>query len=164
MTGAPRNLGVNPLTVPVSHFGAPCWPFWIFEVFIEGMKESKTYLAKVVPVPVSHFGLSMRWGVAGCAALQSVTECPYHRLTLESIHDINLRILDPKFDLCKHIKYCIPVFWKVRVRDGLPGFVYLACTIKLASLWEALFHGIIQHIISVLRYYTKQYYSSNVII
>ena len=32
---------------PVSHFGAPWWPFWIIEVLIEGIIESKTYLAEV---------------------------------------------------------------------------------------------------------------------
>ena len=48
--------------------------------------DQKTYLAKVdqgsnnlFPDPVSHFGLSGRWGVAGGAALQAVSECPRRR-------------------------------------------------------------------------------------
>ena len=41
LTGAPQNLGVDPYPVPVGHFGAPWRPFWIFEVLIEGMIESK---------------------------------------------------------------------------------------------------------------------------
>ena len=32
---------------PVSHFGAPWRPFWIFEILIEGMIESKTYLEEI---------------------------------------------------------------------------------------------------------------------
>ena len=36
---APQNLGVDPFPDPVSHFGAPWQPFWIFEVLIEGMDE-----------------------------------------------------------------------------------------------------------------------------
>ena len=42
-----NNLGLDPFPDPVGHFGAPWWPFWIFEVLKEGMMESKTYLAKV---------------------------------------------------------------------------------------------------------------------
>ena len=37
LTGAPQKLGVDPFLDPVSHFGAPWRPFWIFEVLIEGM-------------------------------------------------------------------------------------------------------------------------------
>ena len=32
-------LRVDPFPDPVGHFGAPWWPFWIFEVLIEGMVE-----------------------------------------------------------------------------------------------------------------------------
>ena len=31
---------------PVGHFEAPWWPFWIFEVLIEGMIESKNLFSK----------------------------------------------------------------------------------------------------------------------
>ena len=36
-----NNLGLDPFPDPVGHFEAPWWPFWIFEVLIEGMVESK---------------------------------------------------------------------------------------------------------------------------
>ena len=36
-----KNLGFDPFPDPVGHFEAPWWPFWIFEVLIEGMVESK---------------------------------------------------------------------------------------------------------------------------
>ena len=45
--GAPKNIGVEHFPDPVCHFEVPLWPFWIFEVLIEGMIESKTYFAKV---------------------------------------------------------------------------------------------------------------------
>ena len=48
LTGAPKYLEVDTFPDPVGHFGAPWWPFWIFEFLEEGMIESKTYLAKVV--------------------------------------------------------------------------------------------------------------------
>ena len=38
---------VHPFPDAIGYFGAPWQPFWIFEVLIEGMIESKTYLAKV---------------------------------------------------------------------------------------------------------------------
>ena len=41
MTGAPKNLGVNPFADTVGNFEAFCRPFWIFEVIIEGMIEFK---------------------------------------------------------------------------------------------------------------------------
>ena len=41
LMGAPKDLGVDPFPDPVGHFGAPWRPFWIFEVLIEGMIESK---------------------------------------------------------------------------------------------------------------------------
>ena len=44
LTGAPKNLGEDHFPDPVE---APRWPFWIFEVLIEGMMESKNLLAKV---------------------------------------------------------------------------------------------------------------------
>ena len=58
--GSAQNPGVNPFPDPVSHFGAPWRPFWIFEVLIEGMIESKI-LARFVwfglfPDTVGHFG------------------------------------------------------------------------------------------------------------
>ena len=31
---------------PVGHFGAPWWPFWIFEVLIEGMIKSKNLFSE----------------------------------------------------------------------------------------------------------------------
>ena len=43
----PKFLGVDLFPDPVGHFGAPWWPFLIFEVLIEGVLGSKTYLAKV---------------------------------------------------------------------------------------------------------------------
>ena len=45
-TGAPKNLGVDQFPGPVGHFGAPLQPFWIFEVLIEGMMESKNLFSK----------------------------------------------------------------------------------------------------------------------
>ena len=44
---APKNLGEDPFPDPVGHFGAPWWPFWIIDALIEGIIESKTYLAGV---------------------------------------------------------------------------------------------------------------------
>ena len=46
MTGAPNNLGVDHLQDLVGHFGAPWRPFWIFEVLIEGMIESKNLFSE----------------------------------------------------------------------------------------------------------------------
>ena len=40
MMGTPKNLGVYMFPDPVGHFAAPCRPFWIFEVLIEGKIES----------------------------------------------------------------------------------------------------------------------------
>ena len=42
----PKNLGINTFPDPVSHFGAPWRPFWIFEVLIEGMIESKNLISE----------------------------------------------------------------------------------------------------------------------
>ena len=39
--GASEILGEDPFPDPVSHFGAPWQPFWIFQALIEGMNESK---------------------------------------------------------------------------------------------------------------------------
>ena len=36
-----QNLGVDHFLDNVGHFEAPWWPFWIFEVLIEGVMESK---------------------------------------------------------------------------------------------------------------------------
>ena len=47
LTGAPKNPGVDPFPDPVGHFGAPWWPFWIFEVVIEGMIKSKNLFSKI---------------------------------------------------------------------------------------------------------------------
>ena len=41
MKGAPKNQGLDPFSDPIDHFGAPWWPFMIFEVLIERMIESK---------------------------------------------------------------------------------------------------------------------------
>ena len=41
-----NNLGLDPFPDPVGHFGAPWRPFWIFEVLIEGMMESKKLFSK----------------------------------------------------------------------------------------------------------------------
>ena len=46
LTGAPKILAVDSFADPVGHFEAPWRPIWIFEVLIEGMIESKTYLSK----------------------------------------------------------------------------------------------------------------------
>ena len=46
LTGAPKILGVDHFQDPVGHFEAPWWPFWIFEVLIEGMIESKNLFCK----------------------------------------------------------------------------------------------------------------------
>ena len=37
LMGPPKILGVDHFQDPVGHFEAPWWPFWIFEVLIEGM-------------------------------------------------------------------------------------------------------------------------------
>ena len=47
LTGVPKNLGVHPLPDFAGHFGTLWWQFWIFEVVIEGVLGSKTYLEKV---------------------------------------------------------------------------------------------------------------------
>ena len=60
----------------------PWPPFWIFEVLIEGMIESKNWFSQswseglITSDPVRNFGLSGWWGVAGSSALQAVSECP----------------------------------------------------------------------------------------
>ena len=41
-----NNLGLDPFPEPVGHFGAPWRPFWIFEVLIEGMMESKNLFSE----------------------------------------------------------------------------------------------------------------------
>ena len=46
LTGAPKILGVDHFQDPVGHFEAPWWPFWIFEVLIEGMIKSKNLFSK----------------------------------------------------------------------------------------------------------------------
>ena len=46
LMGAPKNQEVGTYSDPISHFGAPLQPFWIFEVLIEGMIESKDLLSK----------------------------------------------------------------------------------------------------------------------
>ena len=47
--GAPQNLGVHPFPDPIGHLGAPWRPFWIFEVLIEGMIESKNLFSESAP-------------------------------------------------------------------------------------------------------------------
>ena len=44
LTGAPKILGDNHFPDPVGHCEAPWQPFWIFEVLIEGMMESKNLM------------------------------------------------------------------------------------------------------------------------
>ena len=60
-----NNLGLEPFPDPVGHFEAPWWPFWIFEVLIEGMVESKNLFSEIWSnnlrfdlflEPVGHFG------------------------------------------------------------------------------------------------------------
>ena len=46
LMGEPKNLGVNHFPDPFGHFEAPWWPFWIFEVLIEGMIESKNLFSE----------------------------------------------------------------------------------------------------------------------
>ena len=41
-----NNLGLDPFPDPVGHFGAPWQPFWIFEVLLEGMMESKNLFSE----------------------------------------------------------------------------------------------------------------------
>ena len=41
LTGAAQNLGVHHIPDPAGHFVAHLRQFWIFEVLIEGMIESK---------------------------------------------------------------------------------------------------------------------------
>ena len=31
LTTAPKNLGLDPFSDPVGHFGAPWWPFWVLQ-------------------------------------------------------------------------------------------------------------------------------------
>ena len=55
----PKNL--DPFPEPVGHFGASWQPFWIFEVLIEEMIESKNLFDKVDwKDPIGHFGLGGR--------------------------------------------------------------------------------------------------------
>ena len=46
LMGMPKNLGVDLFPDPVGHFGAPWQPFWIFEVFIEGIIDSKNFFSE----------------------------------------------------------------------------------------------------------------------
>ena len=46
LTEAPKNLGLDRFPDPVCHFGVLWRPFWIFEVLIEGMIESKYFFFK----------------------------------------------------------------------------------------------------------------------
>ena len=46
LMGVPKNLGVHPFPDPIGHFGASWQPFWMFEVLIEGMIESKNLFSK----------------------------------------------------------------------------------------------------------------------
>ena len=39
-------MGEEHFPDPVGHFEAPWWPFWIFEVLIEGMIESKNLFSE----------------------------------------------------------------------------------------------------------------------
>ena len=43
---APKIVGLDPLPDPVGHFGTGWWSFWIFEIHIDGIIESKTLFAK----------------------------------------------------------------------------------------------------------------------
>ena len=45
-TIAPPVKLANFIPDPVDHFEAPWWPFWIFEVLIEGMIESKNLFSE----------------------------------------------------------------------------------------------------------------------
>ena len=42
----PKNLGVDPFPDPGGHFGTRQRPFWIFEVLIEGIIESKNLFSE----------------------------------------------------------------------------------------------------------------------
>ena len=46
LTGAAKDLGVDHFQDPIGHFKAPSWLFWIFEVLIEGMMESKNLFSE----------------------------------------------------------------------------------------------------------------------
>ena len=43
---SPKNLGGDHFPDTVGHFWAPWWPFWIFEVPIEGIIESKNLFSE----------------------------------------------------------------------------------------------------------------------
>ena len=96
LTGVPKTLGVNPFPDTVSHFGAPYWPLWIFEVLIGGIicfpwndalikkaiwqklmgAPKNLRVMAIFGPPGSHFRLSIQWSISGGAALQAVSECP----------------------------------------------------------------------------------------
>ena len=42
-----KTLGVHIFQDPIGHFGAPWWPFLIFEVLKEGMIESKNLFSEI---------------------------------------------------------------------------------------------------------------------
>ena len=44
--GVPKNLDVHTFPDPIGHFWAPWRPFWIFEVLVEGIIESKNLFSK----------------------------------------------------------------------------------------------------------------------
>ena len=41
--GAPNNLGVDPFPDPLSHFGAPWWPFWMGSGVFQAVSECPNY-------------------------------------------------------------------------------------------------------------------------
>ena len=43
---APNDIELDPFPDPVSHFGAPWRPFWIFQFLIEGVLGSKNLFSK----------------------------------------------------------------------------------------------------------------------
>ena len=63
------------------------------------MRVAKILGVVTFPDPISHFGFCRRCGVAGVAALQAVTECPFAArlvfkyLSLYSAHDYNIIII-----------------------------------------------------------------------
>ena len=77
---APKNLGVDTFPDPVVHFGAPWWPFWIFEVPIEEIIKKnfrRNLRLASFQTPSAILGpLVAILNFAGGAALQVVRECP----------------------------------------------------------------------------------------
>ena len=76
-----NNLGLDAFPDFVGHFGAPWRPFWIFEVLIEGMIESKNLFGKSwlegpITWDLTHFRIpSPTLDKAGGEVLQAVQRC-----------------------------------------------------------------------------------------